>query len=316
MNNDNELITIAESTTIQVFSETNGLDPYVQEARDFVSNFEHDLSTASSRKKTASLSSKVSKLKVKLDEMGKDLVSDWKKQAKIVDSNRKSMRDALDELRDEARKPLTEWEEEQSRIEAEEQSRIEAEALLKQLNNDHELGLLLNEKITAERKEGEERRERERVEVEEAMKAEAARVARIEAERKANKEKEKIEREKKAAEERAEKAERDRIAAEERAKIQAEQAEIARIAAEKSSQEAAKKAAEDARLAQIQTQKDKDEAERMAQEKREANKRHIGKIRKEAKESLMDSTNIDEKTAKSIVLAIHSGTVRNITINY
>ena len=36
-----------------------------------------------------------------------------------MDANRKAMRDSLDELKVIARKPLTEWEEEQKRIEAE-----------------------------------------------------------------------------------------------------------------------------------------------------------------------------------------------------
>ncbi len=312
MLDSSELITISESTAIQVFSEADGLDPYVQEVRDFVCAFEHDLSTPGGRKKTASLSARVSKLKVKLDNMGKDLVSDWKKQAKVVDDNRKSMRDALDELRDEAREPLTEWEEEQERIEADLQARIVAEALLKQLNNDHELGLLLDEKITAERKEAVAERERIRLKADEALKAEAVEGARINAELAAKEAQGKIEREKNEAVERAADADRQRIAAEERLKTEAEQAAADRVAAKKREEEAA----ESARLAQIQVQKDKEAAERECQEKRERNKRHIGKIRKEAKESLMGNAHIDEETAKNIVIAIHNGSIRNITINY
>ncbi len=44
------------------------------------------------------------------------------------------------------------------------------------------------------------------------------------------------------------------------------------------------------------------------------NKKHIGKIRKEAKESLM--SHVDEKAAKAIVMAITRGEIANVTINY
>ena len=78
----NELIVIEESKALAVFSNENGLDPIIQQAKDLVDGFEHDLSTGAGRKRTASLANKVAKLKTRLDGMGKDLVSDWKAQAK------------------------------------------------------------------------------------------------------------------------------------------------------------------------------------------------------------------------------------------
>lgn len=56
-----------------------------------------------------------------------------KKQTGEIDAARKKARDTLDALRDEVRKPLTDWEAEQERIEqerkdAEERARAEAEA--------------------------------------------------------------------------------------------------------------------------------------------------------------------------------------------
>ena len=105
-----ELVVPETVTALEVFSAPEGLDPYIEQAREFVAEQVPDTSTDKGRKAIASTARKVAKLKTKLDAMGKDLVSDWKAKAKAVDSSRKSMRDQLDALRDEARAPLTEWE--------------------------------------------------------------------------------------------------------------------------------------------------------------------------------------------------------------
>lgn len=108
----NELIVIEEKKALEVFT-SGDIDPIIAQAREIVNNFEHDLSTGTSRAKTASLASKVSKFKVKIDGLGKGLVADWKAKSKAVDESRKKFRDELDVLRDEARKPLTDWENEE-----------------------------------------------------------------------------------------------------------------------------------------------------------------------------------------------------------
>ena len=330
---NNELVVIEEKNALAVFSNENGLDPIIQQAKDLVDEFEHDLSTAAGRKRTASLANKVAKLKTRLDGMGKDLVSDWKAKAKKVDANRKSMRDELDELKVIARKPLTDWEEEQKRIEAEEAARLAAEKLREEVERDHELALLMNaefdrkveeERIAAEQaekerlaKEAQERAEREaRIAQEAKEKAEREAAEREEKlRREAEEEKAKAEAEKLAAIERERKAELDRIAAEERAKAQAEEAERQRVIAEEKAKRDAEEAAERARQAEIQRQQEEQERQRKEQEAREANKRHIGSIRKAAKESLM-ALGIDEEKAKEIVMAIHNGQIASVKINY
>lgn len=116
---EKELLVIEEKNALAIFSEKGALDPIIDEARKLVDGFEHNLTTAAGRKKTASLANKVAKFKVSLDGMGKNLVADWKEKAKAVDQTRKSMRDQLDELKTVARKPLTDWEEaEESRVAA------------------------------------------------------------------------------------------------------------------------------------------------------------------------------------------------------
>ena len=144
MSNTKDLITYDEKTILECFSSDDGLNDVVGKLTELVGGFEHDMSTGASRAKTASLSSKVASFKVKMDGLGKDLVSDWKNKSKAVDKNRKSMRDALDELKEEARKPLTDWEDEQKRIEADEAAKVADEALLKEIESDHEISILMD----------------------------------------------------------------------------------------------------------------------------------------------------------------------------
>lgn len=307
---ENQLVAIEDKSVVEAFSSPDGLSAIIGKVKDAVSSFDHDLSTVASRKRTASLANKVAKIKVRLDDMGKQSVADYKAKVKLVDSHRKAMRDELDALKVEARKPLTEWEEEQKRIEAEET----AKKLQEEIDRDHEFALLMNadfdREIEANRK-AEEEAERKRIEEEqkaqaereERMRKEAAEKARIEAEQKALAEKERIEREKKEAEERAAKAERDKIAVEERAKAQAELAEKQKV-----------EAAERARQEEINRQEREKEIARIEQEKREANKRHVGAVRKSAKEALMKY--VDEETARKIVLAINNGEIPAVSIAY
>lgn len=325
----NELVVIEEKTALQVFSSDNGLDPIIQQAKEAVDGFDHDLSTAAGRKRTASLANKVAKLKTRLDGMGKELVSDWKTKAKAVDANRKAMRDELDALKVIARKPLTEWEEEQARIEAEEAARIEAEKIAAEIEQAHEVALLLNEKFDRELAEKLAKEEAERIESariaeeqriarEEELKRQAAEQARIDAERKAKEEQDRIEREKQEAikreeeaKQRAEQAERDRIAAEERAKAQAEEAERQRVLAEERARKEAIEAAERAKQAEIQRQIDEENARKAEQERLEANKRHAAKIHNEMKDAFMIA-GLDEDNAVKAVKALVNKVIPNI----
>lgn len=145
-----QLIELTNDTAMSIFTGEKGLDPYVQQVVDEVNCFEHDLTTAAGRKRTISLASKVAKIKVKYDDCGKDLVSVWKASAAKVDKARKKMRDELDDLKILARKPVTDWEVEQEKIEAEKQLKLEAEMLAKQKANDEEVAVLMDEKFDRE----------------------------------------------------------------------------------------------------------------------------------------------------------------------
>lgn len=353
-----ELVLAEATTAVQAFSKEGGLDPIIQEAKDFVSDFDHDLSTGAGRKRTASLAAKVAKLKVRLDDMGKDLVSDWKKQSKAVDQSRKAMRESLDELKTEARKPLTDWEDEQERVKAEKLAQLAAERQAAEIEAGHEMALLMNEKVDNDAMAAEVEAERQRqaeidrlakeqAEREERLKHEAAEKARIEAEQKAQAERNRIEqgrldalRREQEAQNRADQAEKDRIASEERAiqqqkkaerdRLEAEerakQQEQERINAEARAKENAriqaeqaeirrKESEERARQEEIQRQQDEQARIQREQEQREADRQHVGDIRRQAKEAFM-ALGMTEEMAIASVLAIHKGAIPAVTISY
>ena len=69
-----------------------------------------DLTTAKGRDAIKSLAYAVSRSKTALDDAGKKLTEDARAQIADVNAQRKVITDRLDALRDEARKPLTDWE--------------------------------------------------------------------------------------------------------------------------------------------------------------------------------------------------------------
>jgi len=71
MTTQNELVSYEEKTVIQCLSGKDGLDPLIAEVTQAVNSFEHDMGTATSRAKTASLAHRVSKFKTAIDGMGK-----------------------------------------------------------------------------------------------------------------------------------------------------------------------------------------------------------------------------------------------------
>ena len=321
-----------------------GIDPILKEIERQVSGLEYDLETDKGRKEIASTARKVSKSKILLDGLGKDLVATWKAKAKKVDAVRKPMRDFLDGLRDKVRQPLTEWEvaekaktaaedAEKRRIVEEEidrQDRELAEREAKVAAREAEIQRLEDERLA---KEEADRLEKEQAERDERLKKEAAEAATREAEARVDAEKKAILKRAIDAKAKAEKAEqdrleaierakRDKIAAEERAKLEAERVEREkREAALKADRE--KQEAIEAEKARAKAESDAKELERIASEKAEkakaeklaANKKHRAKINREVLEDI-GMTGISEAQAKAIITLIATGKVRNCTINY
>ena len=281
-----------------------------------------DVNTVKGRGVYISMASTVRRTKTAIDDAGKNLVAEMKKRPALVDASRKKVRDALDELAVEIRRPATEWEAEQERIKAEEAARVKAENDRKQFESDHEIALLMNEKHDREAKEKAEEAERQRLAHEEELKRQAAEQAKREAEEKA------------AAElAAAKKREEDAIAARAQAELLAKQAQEraeqeAKDAAAKA--EAEKKAAIEAEQRKAQEEADRikreaeaKEAARLTEEKRIADEaasraadvEHRRAINAAAVQALIDQ-GIPEDWAKACVVAIARGKVPATTINY
>lgn len=281
-----------------------------------------DVNTVKGRGVYISMASTVRRTKTAIDEAGKNLVAEMKKRPALVDASRKKVRDALDELAVEIRRPATEWEAEQERIKAEEAARVKAENDRKQFESDHEIALLMNDAFDREAKAKAEELERQRIAHEEELKRQAEEKAKREAEEKAAVEL--------AA---AQKREADAIAAKAQAELLAKQAQEraeqeAKEAAEKAEREKQEAIAAEQRKAQEEADRIKREAEekeaaRLAEEKRIADEaaaraadvEHRRAINAAAVQSLIEQ-GIPDDWAKACVVAIARGKVTATTINY
>ena len=105
------LVVLEPTTALSVFTETGKVDPILAAIKKIVTEFTPDTATAKGRAEIASIAHKVARSKTYLDGIGKDLVDQYKEIPKKIDANRKRIRDELDALKDEVRRPLTEWEE-------------------------------------------------------------------------------------------------------------------------------------------------------------------------------------------------------------
>lgn len=318
-----DLVVIERANALTVFKSADQIEEILAKVEREVMSFVPDVTTAKGRKEIASLAYRVSQTKSYLDRLGKDLVEDLKEVPKLIDANRKTVRDRLDALRDKARQPFTEWEEEQERIKAEEQARIKAEEDRKRFESDHEIALLMNEKHDREAKEKAEESERQRIAHEEELKRQASEQAKREAEEKA------------AAElAAAKKREEDAIAARAQAELLAKQAQDraeqeAKEAAEKAEREKREAIEAEKRKAQEEADRIKREAEakeaaRLAEEKRisdekakrEADVKHRKAIGADIVKSLTENSSITREQAIEVLTALMNGLVPHTNINY
>ncbi|SPZ32126.1 MULTISPECIES: hypothetical protein [Klebsiella/Raoultella group] len=329
-----DLVVIEKKNAMAVFTNNDQLDPLIEAIEKEARSLVPDVTTKKGRDAIASMAHKVARSKTYIDNAGKDLVADLKALPKQIDESRRVVRERLDALKDEVRRPLTEWEAEQARIAAEkaaeeERLRIEAEqkaaleALRKQVEVDHEMALLMDKDIDRERADKAAEAERQRIAREEEIKRQAEEKAKREAEEKHRAEMEASAR--REAEERAakERAERERIEAQQRA-------ERDRIAAEQKA-EADKQAAIDAerRKAQEEADRIRREAEqreqaRLAEEKRkadeqarrEADVKHRKAVGTEIVKALLANTSLTRDQAIEVLTAIKDGNIPHTGISY
>jgi len=298
------------------------IDRIEQEARSFVV----EIDTFRGRADLKSLAYKIAKAKTQIDDAGKILVSGMKQQCKIVDESRREVRERLDNLKAEIRKPLTDWEES-------EKIRIKKEKIDAEIATCFEFAITENELFDL--------RKAEELRQQQAAEAEATRIAeekRIDAIRVQKERDERIAAEaagkaKREAEQAAEKAKREASEAAENA-IMIAQEQAARAKAEQErSEEAAKYAAikaEQDKEKAIQAERERAEAEakrverdRIAKEKAEheierkaaANKKHRKEIHIRALEALIIN-GVSEDIATTIVTLIAKNKITNVFFQY
>lgn len=101
---------LVELKPLEVLADERKFKDFYSRMKEETSKVEVDLTTERGRKAIASMAYKVSRTKTAIDDAGKLLCEEARKKITAIDASRKQIRDALDALRDEVRKPLTEWE--------------------------------------------------------------------------------------------------------------------------------------------------------------------------------------------------------------
>jgi len=339
----NELIVIPKETALEVFTKEGSIEPYLEQIKAAVTGIVPDLSTKKGRDAIASLAYKVAKSKTYLDGEGKRLVDEYKEIPKKIDATRKKARDFLDQLKDEVRQPLTDWENaEKARVDSlkqrlaffetvcqglEDLSSAEIHARIAQVVNT-EMGETWQEfasyaeqaKMGAERTLAAAFQKRQQYEAEQE---ELARLRREAEERAKRDREEQIRRE--AAEqaqreaEARQQAERDEAARKVREAEEATQrAEQERLRQQQENERQLREAEERAERAAEQERQRIAEEQRQAEEearRREADREHRKAINTAALEAFM-AEGIDKETAIKVITLIAQRKIPAISIQY
>ncbi|MEG9685797.1 hypothetical protein [Klebsiella michiganensis] len=318
-----DLVVIEKKNAMAVFTNNDQLDPLIEAIEKEARSLVPDVTTKKGRDAIASMAHKVARSKTYIDNAGKDLVAELKALPKQIDESRRVVRERLDALKDEVRRPLTEWEAEQERIKAEEAMlglHVEALAmnedfdrqLAARIESDHEMALLMNDAFDREQANKAAEAERQRIAREEEIKRQAEEKAKREAAEQAQREidaaaarereailaKERAEREQREAAERAEREKQAAVEAERR-KAQEEADRIRREAEQR----------EQARLAEEKRKADE-------QARREADVRHRKAVGTEIVKALLANTSLTRDQAIEVLTAVKDGRIPHTGISY
>lgn len=299
-----------------------GLDAYLEQIRQAV-NEVPDLTTKKGRDRVASLAAQVSRSKTAIEKPGREYLKRLKEAVRPAEAEIKRFVDACDELRDETRRPLTEWEAERERIKAEEaMNALHAEALAinegfdrqlaARIESDHEMALLMNDAFDREQADKAAEAERQRIAHEEEIKRLAAAAAAREVEQRAQREREEAAHREAVLKAQAEQAERDRIAAEQKAEADKQAAiEAERRKAQEEADRIRREAEqrEQARLAEEKRKADE-------QTRREADVKHRKAVGVEVVKALMANTSLTRDQAIEVLTAVKDGRIPHTVISY
>ncbi|HBX5738146.1 TPA: hypothetical protein MH545_08700 [Klebsiella pneumoniae] len=318
-----DLVVIEKKNAMAVFTNNDQLDPLIEAIEKEARSLVPDVTTKKGRDAIASMAHKVARSKTYIDNAGKDLVAELKALPKQIDESRRVVRERLDALKDEVRRPLTEWEAEQERIKAEEaMNALHVEALAMneefdrqmaaRIESDHEMALLMNDAFDREQADKAAEAERQRIAHEEEIKRMAAAAASREVEQRAQREREEAALREAALKAQAEQAERDRIAAEQKAEADKKAAvEAERRKAQEEADRIRREAEqrEQARLAEEKRKADE-------QARREADVRHRKAVGVEVVKALMANTSLTRDQAIEVLTAVKDGRIPHTGISY
>lgn len=318
-----DLVVIEKKDAMAVFTNNDQLDPLIEAIEKEARSLVPDVTTKKGRDAIASMAHKVARSKTYIDNAGKDLVAELKALPKQIDESRRVVRERLDALKDEVRRPLTEWEAEQERIKAEEAMNalhVEALAMNEEFNrqlaarieSDHEMALLMNDAFDREQAEKKAEAERQRIAHEEEIKRMAAAAAAREVEQRAQREREEAAHREAVLKAQAEQAERDRIAAEKKAEADKQAAiEAERRKAQEEADRIRREAEqrEQARLAEEKRKADE-------QARREADVKHRKAVGTEIVKALLANTSLTRDQAIEVLTAVKDGRIPHTCISY
>ncbi|HGH0724284.1 TPA: hypothetical protein ACJHG1_002883 [Klebsiella pneumoniae] len=318
-----DLVVIEKKNAMAVFTNNDQLDPLIEAIEKEARSLVPDVTTKKGRDAIASMAHKVARSKTYIDNAGKDLVAELKALPKQIDESRRVVRERLDALKDEVRRPLTEWEAEQERIKAEEaMNALHVEALAMneefdrqlaaRIESDHEMALLMNDAFDREQADKAAEAERQRIAHEEEIKRLAAAAAAREVEQRAQREREEAAHREAVLKAQAEQAERDRIAAVQKAEADKQAAiEAERRKAQEESDRIRREAEqrEQARMAEEKRKADE-------QARREADVKHRKAVGTEIVKALLANTSLTRDQAIEVLAAVKDGHIPHTGISY
>jgi len=349
------IIKLPSVMTAATFTDDAEFEKLYSQVKEAVDKHVPDLTTRTGRESIASMAYKVSRTKTALIAQGKKLTEDWRDQTKKVNAACNAIEERLDTLRDEVRKPLTDWEAaEKERIEGHERAvnsllayvtmsadhpsdefkdmRDAVEALVVDASWDEfqDRGALAKtdalaalDRLTAIA----EKRESDAAELEQLRAAQAERdrqdAERRAAEEAADAESARIERERQAEEKR--KADLAAAAAEAAARAEREAAQ--RVAdAERAAKEAKERADREIAAAKEDAERKAEaerkriaaaqEAEAAEQRRRDADREHRKSVNQSVVAELIECAGITSEQAQKIVVHMVGGLVPNVTLKY
>lgn len=347
-----EITTFAPDNPMVVFQSAEKVDELLKKITEVVRSHQPDTSTKKGRDAIKSLAFKVTRTKTALDGAGKALNEERLRLNEVVNAQRRTIVEKLDWLRDEARKPLDEWEAAEEARQKTVSDEMERLNLATDLGDDGSSGHIRSRIAWLDGLEFDADVFQDWLPIAIAAKTKAlatlnsmlaraeqaeADAAELERLRTAQAEREEQDRQREAEEAQRE---QERLAEEQR---------IADAAAEEQRQQEAAAAAEAQRLADIETAR-QEEAARVAaaaqveidaanaeterlrvaeetrlaneaeanrqQAARDADKAHRSAVMKAAKEAIMSNGGIEEEAARKIVLAIVAGEIPNVTLRF